>query len=400
MSNLTFPKVFVWDPGTNNLAIDSDLKIASLRAGLATGQVGVFRSDTGVGIGNSSGGVASLSSSTTPVIEIHQNLGDSRFGTVRTKQIQVQRVKKWYGVPARNAQAQITYIGYKESGTDTITIKKSDKVSLVVTLYVRELTRWYGPMPYTKRFDIDLSNCTTCLSDCTVLDADSVADEIVAKINGTLPAGQYFPVGSELPNYLTATKVATGTVAGGDRKVGVKVVASIPAVEALNSCDPKQFFEAKTVTFKLNFDNYCVGAPITYAQNADPGEGYAGMVAQLERESQGYDRVREVFDYVQWMKLANFVINAKDNVKYDLYYLEFEAYSKVTGGQTNKREEDYTVIFAVPAGTGNDGPTVSGADISLETVFNTWLAGVGFTGVTLSSTPKVLGNGAVATHNG
>lgn len=397
MSNLRFPKVFVFDPTQTPIAVDSDLKIASLNAGLSAGQVGVFNSVTGAGIGNSSGGIASVSASTVPVIEIHQNLGNTRFGTIRSKPIYANRVRKFYAVKARNAQQQITYLGYKESGTDTLVIKKNDSVSLTILLYEKSLTRWYGPTPYSKRFDIDLSFCKSCVSDCTVLDADSVADAIVAAINDTKPANQFFEGGSELPNYLTASKVATGT--GDSRKVGVKIVTKAIDQDKLNSCDPKQFYETKLVTFTASFDNNCITAPVTYSQTADPGEGWAGMVADMERESQGYDTVRDQFEDPQWMKLANFVINAKDGVKYDLYYLDFEFHSKVTGGQTNKREEDYTVIFAVPTETGNDGPTVSSTVISLEAVFNAWLNGLGFTAVTLSTTPPVTGNATNNTFN-
>lgn len=364
MSNLTNKKVFVYDPGTNALVVANTAKPVDL----VVGQVGVFNANTLVGA------TATPTPANTPGIQIHQNVGDSRHGTVRTKVINAQQVKRYYAHKARAAAQQITYIGYDESvATKNIKVKKGEEVSIIINLYVQSLTRWYGPAPYTRRISIDLSHCKTCVSDCTLLDSNSVADAIVAAVNGTSPANA-FKATTELPNYLTASKVTTGT---GDTLVhGVKIVTKNTfAQKAINTCDPKDFFELETCHFTVGLDNNCNETALTTTQKFDPGTGWPAEVAQLERESQGYDRVRDQFDNQEFMALANFKIFAQSGVKYDAYHIEFDVTHRTTGLK-HSDTETYSVIIFVPTTTGGD----------LETLLNAWLpATLGFSNVTISS---------------
>lgn len=358
MSNLKHPKVFVFDPAANAIVY------ANKPYDLTTGKFGLFNGATLVGVGAS----GSLTPLNAPTIQLHQNVGDTRHGTMRTKPITAKKVTRWYAVPARAAAAQVTYIGYKETGSDTLTIKKGQNLTLVLTVYEKTLSRWYAA-PYIKRLPIDLTSCLDCVTDCTVLGAESVADAIVAAINDVHPSLSY-PGGSEIPNYLTASKVTDG--AG---LFGVKLQGIIPS-QALVSSDPKQYFETKFASFEVGSDNYCIGLPISTTQIADAGEGWPMMVADLERESQGYDRVRDVFEFERFMKLAPFIINADNTKKYDLYYVEYDSdHNTPSAGPTQKSDDGHVAIIAVPTTGG----------VTVEAFFNAWLTPLGHPAVNISS---------------
>ena len=357
MSNLKHPKVFVFDPAANAIVF------ANKPYDLTSGKFGLFNGATLTGVGAS----GSLTPLNAPTIQLHQNVGDTRHGTVRTKAITASKVTRWYAVPARTATAQVTYIGYKETGTDTISLKKGQNLTLVVTVYEKLLSRYYA-RPYIKRLPIDLTSCLDCVTDCTVLDASTVADQIVAAINDAYPTNSY-PGGSELPNYMTATKVTDGT------HYGVKIQGILPA-QSLVSTDPKQYFETKFASFEVGADNYCIGLPVTTTTIADAGEGWPMLVADLERESQGYDRVRDVFEFERFMKLAPFIINAQNGVKYDQYYIEYDVdHNTPSAGPSQKADDGHVAIICVPTTGG----------VTVEAFFNAWLTPLGHVAVNISS---------------
>jgi hypothetical protein len=357
MSNLKHPKAFVFDPVANPIVY------ANKPYDLTTGKFGLFNGATLVGVGAS----GSLTPLNAPTIQLHQNVGDSRHGTVRSKVIAAKAVRRWYAVSARAAAAQVTYIGYKETGTDSIVVKKGQNLTIVLTIYEKNLARWYA-QPYTKRLPIDLTSCQDCVTDCTVVDASAVADAIVAAINDAYPANS-FPGGSEVPNFLTASKVSSGSY------YGVKLTGIVPA-QSLVSTDPKQYFETKFASFEVSYGDPCITIPTTTTVVADAGEGWPMQIADLERESQGYDRVRDVFEYERFMKLAPFIINAQNGVKYDQYYIEYsEAHNVPSAGPVQEASDNHVAIIAVP--------TDSGATV--EAFFNAWLTPLGFAAVNISS---------------
>ena len=365
-SNLSFPKVFVTNSNNSEILANPNLNPYDL----AIGQIGFFNPATQKGIGFYSG----ITPLTAPKLQVHQNVGDPSFGTIRTKEIFATKVRKWYGVKAEVPVAQISYIGFNESDPNaTIKIKKGDDVSIIVNVYDKILTRWYGQGPYTKRLDINLSSCRSCTSDCTILDPVEVATEIARMINGIAPVGSFYPEGSELRRYMIASVVQTGN--GDALRVGVKIVGILPDIQKLNNCDPKQFADSNFVTFDIGTDNRCVTLPITKAQTATVGQGFPIHVAMDEAESQGYDRVRDQFDYAQFMKLHPFIIFAQNGVKYDQYIVEFEDTHKTTGTDTNNRSDDYSLVFYAATGTG----------ASLESFLNAWLTPLGFAPVNISS---------------
>ncbi len=105
MSNLRFPKTFVLDPVSTKFITDNTKKPNQL----TDKQVGFHLVDQfgvlGVGIGATPGAAVRA-------IQIHQNIGDNKFGTVRTKTIKRDRVKAYYGQTASVGQTGIWHIGY------------------------------------------------------------------------------------------------------------------------------------------------------------------------------------------------------------------------------------------------------------------------------------------------
>lgn len=363
MSNLKHLKAFVFDPATKPIIFATDKKPHEL----VLGEFGIFHANSLLGVGT----LASVTPVNTPVVQFHQNVGDNRHGTVRSKPVAAASVKRYYAAEARNAVAQVTYIGYKETGADKLLVKKNQELTLVITVYEKGLSRYYA-QPYTKRLPIDISACSDCVTDCTLLDQNAVADAIVAAINDAAPANS-FPGGSELPNYMTAVKVSTGS--GDTLQVGVKITG-INATLAPITNDPKQFFEPKITTFEVGFGDPCITVPVTTTVVADAGDGWALLVADMERESQGYDRVRDQFEYQRFMKLADFIINAQNGVKYDIYYVEFDEASHVpSAGPAQYNQDTHVIAICVP--------TTGGATV--EAFLNAWLTPLGHKTVNVSS---------------
>lgn len=363
IGNLRYPKVFVFDPSTELIA-GNTVKPQDL----TLGQVGFFNAKTGVGTTTTPTNVSA------PVIEIHQNLGDNKFGTTRTKHISVESVRRWHAVKAAAAVDQITYIGYDEvDGNKSLVAYKGQEAQLNITLFDNDLMRWYGPTGYPHRINLDIARCSPCVADCELLDPDDIADFFVAYINGTNTPSGNFPVTHELQNYLTATKVATGTQGTSDRRVGIKLVGKPKAIELLETCNTQQFAKTQLFTFTVGVPLNCPNFPIATLTKPKAGNGYPKEVAELEMESQGYDRVRNVSEETKYMQ-SNFIIRAANGVKYDFYYLEFNVKHN-DSGIPKEITDPYIVIFAVPTGTGG----------ALQTLINGWLSPIGFTAVTIAA---------------
>lgn len=328
ISNLRYPKVFVFDPSTE-LVVD-DTKYAT---DLTAGQVGFFNAFTGKGI------TATPSPLTAPAFTVHQNVGDSKFGTVRTRVINVEKIRGWHAIEAAAGVDQISYIGYDESDANkTLTAYVGQSIEIVISVFDNELTKWFGPRGYTHRIVVDLAgSCFPCQANCDAIEPESIADWLVAHINGTdAPAGG-FPVTHELKNYITASKVESGA------SFGVKLVGKTPTIELIDKGNIQQHYKAQLRTFTIGIPNNCPNFPITYNTKAKTGNGYPLEVTDLEKESQGYDRVRETFEYSKYMK-NNFYLRAVDGTKYDFYYLEVDA-SHHDSGIPKEISDPYIIIF-------------------------------------------------------
>lgn len=363
ISNFKFPKVFVFDPSTE-LVAGNTVKPQDL----TFGQVGFFNAETQLGTTTTPTNV------NAPVIVIHQNLGDNKHGTIRTKNLAVQRVRRWRGSKAATAVNQVTYVGYDEvDGDKNLVAYYGQEIKLQVSIFDDELRKWYGPTGYTHAILLDNARCAPCVADCEQMDPDDIADFFVAYINGTnTPAGN-FPVTQELQNFIVATKVATGTQGTADRRVGIKLTGVSKTIELLENCNPQQFFKQQLLTFTVGVPLNCPNFPIATLTKAKPGVGYPKEVVELEMESQGYDRVRDVFEDIRMMR-TTYITRAANGVKYDLYYLEVEV-GHMDSGRPKEIVDPYLVIFAVPTGSG----------AALQTLINGWVTPLGFPAVTIAA---------------
>jgi len=304
----------------------------------------------------------------TPAIIIHQNVGDSKHGTVRSTIINREKVRGWHAIEAAPGVDQKSYIGYDESDTaKRLVAYKGQTIEFAITVYDNELTKWYGPRGYTHRIVIDLATaCIPCQADCDLLDEEALADWIVAHINGDDAPSGGWPVTLELKNWITAAKVESGT------SFGVKLTAKTPVIELLDPTNPQQFFKTQLTTFTVAMSPNCPNWPITYTTKAKAGKGYPLEVQDLEKESQGYDRVREAFEDVRHMK-TNYYIRATNGKKYDFYYLEYDK-SHHDSGIPKEISDPYIAIFICENDKGKD----------LEDWMTLWLAGLGFPAVDIT----------------
>lgn len=364
-SNLRFPHVFVYDNAVNALVTGGSAKPGDL----AVGQVGIFDSATGLGLNGAAW-------TTSPKIFIAQKSGDNKFGIVRTKDIDIKQVKNYYGRIATTAVNQRTFYGWNGSAGD-IDLKVGQELTVVINIYERRLARFYDPAPYTARIPVFLGGCVVCESDCTKLDPRSVADAIAAAINGTdAPAG-HFPTQRETSNYLTATAIDNG-LTGADKRAGVQIDAKAIAPDALNTCDPNFVPEIAFCHFTVGTAGDCNKPLVTTVQNGRPGSGYPAEVAYSEMESQGYDRVRNHFGDQNYMKLANYIINAQANRTYDSYIIDYDWThgSKPSAASPASITEPYSAVIWVPRAGGT----------TFEAAFHAWIAGSGIGIVDIDTT--------------
>jgi hypothetical protein len=150
-------------------------------------------------------------------------------------------------------------------------------------------------------------------------------------------------------------------------------VTIAPAIELINKNNPQQFFKPNVRDVKVGTPVDSVQFTITETVKPKPGTGYPLEVQDLEKESQGYDRVREQFEYAENMK-DNYIIRAADGVKYDFYFLDYEVKHN-RSGLPERVTDQYVAIFCVPTGTGG----------ALESVINSLLSPLGFASVTIAA---------------
>lgn len=364
MSNLRFPKVFVLDPVSTKLISATDKKPTDLTAG----QVGFFERDQfGVTVGGTG---AAPSPNDVRQLFIGQNVGDSKYGTVKTQTIEVTKVRAWYGEAAMASQKQVTYIGWDESdNAKNIAASCGKELLIPILIYQKKLARWYAPVGFKKVLIIDTSCCPDCGDPCSAADKEAIADMIVTQINTGLQRDGDFLAGNELGQLLTATKVENG-LTGADYRVGVKVETKAVDEDdsaALNSCDPTKYWEYQQYSFTIGteFNGICSGTQlvVTTTQYSHPGRGWAAGVAALEAESQGYDRVRSPHTEYPWSKQNGYKIYAAAGKKYDYYFLQYQYAHRLPGGITSTIEEPYEAILICP--------TTEGANI--EALLNAWL---------------------------
>jgi hypothetical protein len=363
MSNRRYPAVFVLSNVGTMFVTDNTKKPRDL----TSGQLGVHLSDQfeipGVGTG------ASPDESVNAIV-LHQSLGDNRFGTLRSKPIERAKVRRYYGETASTGQTAITYIGYDEvDNTKDIDLPCGKEIAIKVGVSNNGLLPWYNHKPgYWKTIVL---NTGCCNADNDNADKDDMADYIVGQINNTLSPANDYPASNELPNYVVATKVTTGTQGQADYRVGVKITSIAITPDLINLCDPLQFAEVNLTQIYVGIDagRECadVAPPVTVNRVAKPGKGYPAFLAQEEKEWQGYNRVREVYEDPRYMKLANHIILAADGVKYDSLYLEFDwTHDNAQSAATQKQITDPYIIKIA-------GPTTTMQTVA--DVFNSWLDG-------------------------
>lgn len=366
MSNLRFPKVFVFSNVGTKWIVDTAAKPPAL----TSGQGGPFIVDE-YGV-NTGGAGAAPNPAVITTIRFAQNVGDSAYGNVQSKPIRLRDVRGYLGKKATALTTQITYIGYDEvDDAKDISVNCGKEILIPIMVWEKKLARWYSPVGFKKTLIIDTGCCPDCGSPCTAADKEAIAAMIVTQINTGLQRTGDFLAGNELGQYLTATAVDNGEV-GDALRVGVKIETKAvdnDDQDALNSCDPNKFWEFQTYYFTVGtaYNGYCDGTsmPITTTQNADPGTGWAAAVAALEAESQGYDRVRNPHTSYPFNKKNNYKIYAVAGTKYDYFHLKFDWEHRQGGGIDPYVREPYEVILICPTTTGD----------LIETCLNTWLAG-------------------------
>jgi hypothetical protein len=359
--NRRFLKVFVFTNTGTELVTSNATRPYQLTAG----QIGFHTSNrmgqVGVGTG------ATPSPTANRYIEIHQNIGDTRFGTVRTKPIFVEQVTAYYKANPSNAVGQTSYIGYDESDTaKDISLPCGVNFKFHIQLYSKKLAQWYNNRPgFHKTIVVNTGACPLGEPNA-VADKGAVADAIIAKINATDKRTNDIDAANELPTWITATKVQTGTPGAADHRVGIKLVTVAVAEPSVTANDPQYWFEKDLVTFDVKVDETNGVVPTTTTVTASPGTGWAAELAAWEAESQGFDRVREAFDQKKFYKNSNsFIIRAATGTKYDYLFLEYDWTHDTPGGHPQTITEPYLVVIAAPTGTLQ----------ATANVLNSWLTG-------------------------
>jgi hypothetical protein len=360
--NRVFPKVFVFTNVGTEFITTNTVKPFQLTAG----QVGLHTSNRQAQVGVGTGATPSLTAN--PFVEVHQNLGDSKFGTVRTKPMHVHEVTGYWKGNAATAVTQVTYIGYDEvNATKDIDLPCDVNFNFHIQLYSKKLAQWYNNRPgYHKTIVTYTGACPAGEPNAQVADKGALVDKIIAKINMTDKRVNDIDAGNELKTYITATKVQTGTPGGADHRVGIKLETVAVADPSPTVNAPAYWFEKDLVTFDVKVaETTLYTAPvITEFRAATIGAGWAAELAAWEAESQGYDRVREAMDQVKFMK-DNYIIRAQAGVKYDYLFVQFNWTHDTPGGHPQTITEPYLLVFAAPTGTLQP----------VATVFNSWLTG-------------------------
>ncbi len=387
MANLRFQKTFVFNP-SSQLVTTNTVNSSTL----TTGQVGIF-GDNGLGTGTTP------TPTTKKFIKIHQNVGDNRYGTVRTKPIHAQKVRRYYAKKATVPQAQITYIGYDEADTTKgLTAYCGTDFLVPMNVYSNKIRRYYGVVGYQQTIVVDTGCCAPCATNCETVDQVALAQKIADQINNVNPRAGDYPTNFELVNFMTATVVQApvdpdGTPDSGDEYItaGVKLTGIVPAQPTYKAYDPFATYDIELPTFTVGqtysgvystlngrIPGTCNHLDVTTTQKATSGNGFAAEVRALEAESQGFDRLHEVgamFD--QRNQKPGYIFNSVDGTKYDFYYVQFDYTHDAgqTGAAQHTIMEPYEVIFAVPTTTGGN----------LETVLNSYLTPMGFSAINISS---------------
>jgi hypothetical protein len=324
---------------------------------LTSKQAGAFILDSFGVIGANIG--ATPSGNTARKIQIHQNVGDNQYGTVRTQPIDIEQVKAFTGSTASAPQTEVWTLGYDGvDATKTLSVNKNETLQFRFHVYSNKLAKWYNNNPgYNKTVSVYTGAGTGAAS------ASAVADALVIAINNSNTPSADFKAGSELESYVVATKITAN--AGANVGVRIETIAVTP--ELLNSADPIKFYEVEIVTLgvsQLNPGNTGSTVSVTKVQAAATGSGFPAELCALEAQAQGFGRVREVFENRRFMK-TNYVIFAEDGKKYDYLYLDYD-YTHNTGARgasSGQITEPYRLIIAAPTGTLQ----------AVATIFNTWL---------------------------
>jgi hypothetical protein len=331
MSNLRFMKAFVFDSGDKALLTDNTKYSHDLTAR----QLGIFDKN-GLGIGNSP------SKAATGYFQIHQNVEDSKFGSIRTKPIHFGQLRAWYGKKYAAPVAQVSYIGYDESD-DTKQLKATCGQEYVVPIHLySEEIKLFWPQGLHKNVLVKTDCCVPCADNCDLVEQTSLAAAIKAAIEADTELAEWF---SSIT--VVTTDVDTTTIAG------VKLVGKSPETCVVPCADPHQPFKFDLFSFTIGTQNYCANNwPVTTTITSTPGIGTFCEARSIEVESRGYDIQREAFDNAIYEKNNPAYLTLAGKT-YDIYTLQFDYSHRTPGVATPTITEPYEVIFLVVAGTGS-----------------------------------------------
>lgn len=201
MANLRFQKTFVFDPSTQLVTSNA---VGS--QSLTNGQVGFFGPDK-LGTG------ATPTPTTKKYIKIHQNVGDNKFGSVRTQPIHADKVIRYYGKEAKDPVAQVITIGYNGTTGTLPDLAEGEQIRVSINVFSNKIRRYYGNVGYRRTIVI--------AANCGSKTAEEVAAEIIAQVNNLNPKPGDYPTNFELVNFIIASQVTDGTAAEFDANVTV-----------------------------------------------------------------------------------------------------------------------------------------------------------------------------------
>lgn len=330
MSNLRFMKAFVFN--VNDKALETGTTKRSYD--LTARQLGIFDKD-GLGIGNAP------TKATTGYFQIHQNVENTEFGTIRTQPIHFGSIRSWYAKEYKAPVAQVSYIGFDEAD-DTKQLKAvcGQEYVIPIHIYSEELSLFF-PSGLHKNLLIKTDCCLPCAENCDLVDQTSLAQAIAAEIQNN----------SEISEWFSSVTVVTATV---DTTViaGVKLVGKSPDECVIPCADPYQPFKFDILSFTIGTQNMCANNwPATTTITSTSGNGTFCEARSIEVESRGYDIKRESFGNAIYEK-NNTAYLTQPGTNYDIYTLQFDYTHRTPGAAMPSITEPYEVIFLVPTGTG------------------------------------------------
>lgn len=290
-----------------------------------------------------------------------------------SKLIKGKRIKSFTKIAAKNTETQeIVYIGYKESGSDTLSAQPGEIKHLFIKLTGEQITKEFSLQGVIRKFSVAVG-----VVGGPAIDNRDIAASLVADINAD----------KALNKYVTASAVsafANGSDATDGYLAGVKLVANL--VHRQTDDATFQYFPAfeqegvhiQASEFDPNYNNDVEAVVshwvVTKTQSYSPVIGKGDRVQKLEKESLSYFLRERSSDPVV-RALEKYAFKADPTAFYDEFVLEFDLDYKV-GGWSERYTDAYKLHVFFPTGTGTAFQTAitgylasSGlADVAMETI--------------------------------